>query len=163
MQEDRFVPEDKTLVHLYRLGIMRDGFASLVNLVTLAIGIAIGLLLAPRVERSVMAGQGATATGSQPQVEVGKTIEFAGQRVTGVQPAISAGDALFYRLLSHRLQSDELVVNGYDLLALQQGELNILQRFATPKEISDLIAASKAKEMFVAGTAPQPKAVVPPK
>jgi hypothetical protein len=108
---------------------MKNAQIALVNLLTLLVGIAIGVVIAPHVERPVKAAdaEGQAPVTSQtilpPGNLVGKSVATETARGTTL-----GGTAGTYLLLAHHIQSDELVVNGIDLLRLEQGELNLLAR-----------------------------------
>lgn len=134
------------------------------TIVTFLLGIGIGILLAPGL-RGVHATESATpqVQPSQPastQMSGSQTapqaLAFSPQKLTRVDPTMTAGTVGFYLILGHRLQSDELVVNGYDLLKLHQAELNLLARFVPPSEIYRAINESKASELYTLKQPEQP-------
>lgn len=143
---------------------MKYALTTLANLLTLAVGITIGLLLAPHIEKSVH------ATSAEPQAIPGTAFsgsiaqQSAEPKVTTVQPSMTTGTVGIYLVLSHHVQSDELVVNGYDMLKLQNGELALLSRFVPASEIQSMVESSKAGEVFtVKPPQPPPQPANPPK
>jgi hypothetical protein len=113
---------------LYPLRIMNYTFAALINLVTLLIGIAIGLILAPNV-RTVSA-QSASCVPSA-------TVEC-------VTPIMTVGSAGIGKLLSNQISSDQLTVNGYDILKLDNNLFSALvqARVITPAQAQSVVDAS---------------------
>jgi hypothetical protein len=135
---------------------MEYTLAAFVNLLTLAVGIAIGILLAPRLERSVHANVDPQAA-QQANQSPPPTAEPAGP--IQVQPGMTIGTIGAYQILSHHIQSDELVVNGIDLLKLEQGEFNLLSSLGVPTSKLDQIVADARKTQLyqVAPQAPPPQ------
>ncbi len=151
---------------------MKYAIASAINLIVLSLGIGIGLLVSPRLDQIVIADQapGQQAPGQQPQtappagppaLAPGQTTVYNGVRLTGITPAISAGDAGFYRLLSHHLQTDELVSNGFNVMDLHQGELNLLARLLPKADVDAVIEGARAREMLTVATKPTQPAPAP--
>ena len=134
--------------------------ASFANLLTLAIGIAIGLMLAPRVEKTAHAqvsNAQSVPPAPTPQSSLGTTSPEQ------VQPAISAGSMGAFLLLAHHVQSDELVVNGIDMLKLQQGELNLLATIpgVMPQSIQKIVDDAKNTHLYQVAS-PKPPAQAQP-
>ena len=149
---------------MYDSGIMKYALASLANLITLGVGISIGLILAPHFEKRVRAE--ATDFGQSPQAGTSAPVPTQSpQKITPVNPVMTAGSVGVYLVLSHHVQSDELVVNGYDMLKLQNGELQLLSRFVPASEIQKIVEDSKTNELFTVAQPPQPAAnpQTPPK
>jgi hypothetical protein len=141
---------------------MKYALASAVNLVTLLVGIAIGTLAAPHFDRSANAAAIAQVKPTTTTIPAPSnfTGTVTGPKITPVTPMLSGGTAAFYLLLSHHIQADEMVVNGYDLLKLQQGELNLLARTVPAADIAEVVKNSAASEFFTAqqnGNAQPPK------
>jgi hypothetical protein len=93
---------------------MKYATGSIVNLIALLLGVLIGVTLAPRFERNVSAQPVPTAT----------CVDSAG--VECVTPIMSVGSAAIGTLLSNRIAADQLTVNGYDVLKLQNNMLSTL-------------------------------------
>jgi len=160
---------------MYPFWTMRNVLASLVNLVTLLIGITVGIILAPHFEKPAHAiSLPEQVGGNNFQLPVFGSSPVAAvpditPKITPVQPMISGGTAGFYMVLSHHVQADELVVNGYDLLKLQNAELQMLSRFVSPTDIRNAVIESKSPELFQisepkpATPAPQPTTPAPSK
>jgi hypothetical protein len=86
---------------------MRDCLNSVVTLLTLLAGIMIGILIAPRMEQKVFAyPQIPTCTNSA-------TVEC-------VTPVITIDAGAIGKLLSNQIATNQVTVNGYDLLKLQK-------------------------------------------
>lgn len=155
----------ETLLHqVYVIGSMKYSFVAFINFVTLATGIAIGLIIAPRVEKTVRAKvEGVqSAPSSTPTVpNEGTQVAAGAPKVTPITPMMTGGSIGVYLVLAHHVQSDELVVNGYDMLKLQQGELNLLSRFVPPAEISKIVDNAKATEIYTVKTPASTQPVKP--
>lgn len=112
---------------------MKSAAAATINLVTLLVGIVFGILLAPKLETRVTAQQksgAATCTNSE-------TVEC-------VAPIMTVGSAGVGTLLSNRVVTDQLVVNNYDMLILENNLITALvQRGVLPPgQAQGLIDAS---------------------
>jgi hypothetical protein len=122
--------------------IVRYVATSAINLVILLVGIAIGVALAPRIEKPVSA---------HPQMpQSSNTGSASGQKESDVQfeeitPGIAIGSLATSTLLAHRIATDQLMVNGYDILALDEGVINLLKEKGLLKyrELDALIERSK--------------------
>jgi hypothetical protein len=157
--------DKQILVIVYPSWTMKNALASLVNLLTLFVGIAIGIMLAPHVERPVRAvaseaQQPVTAPNLPAPTQVGGAVTPT--QIGGI--ALGGESVGTYLFLAHHIQSDELVVNGIDLLKLQQGEINLLARmpFVNPQELSGIVRDARAKQIYqfnpsAKNPAPQPK------
>lgn len=159
-QNAGFRPEtaDFAVILVYPSWTMKYALTTLANLLTLVVGITIGLLLAPHIEKSVH------ATSAEPQAATPGTTfsgaitqQSAEPKVTTVQPSMTTGTIGIYLILSHHIQSDELVVNGYDVMKLQNAELSLLSRFVPASEIQAAVDGAKAGEVFTVAK-PQPPA-----
>lgn len=146
-------PENKGIppTIVYPSWTMKYALASLVNLLILLVGIALGLLLRPYIDRPVHAAS-EPQFGSQlgtSQVPFGQTVVAAVEpKITSVSPSLTTGTVGIYLVLSHHIQSDELVVNGYDLLKLQNEELGLLSRFVSSADIQNAVNRSRAAEVY---------------
>jgi hypothetical protein len=142
--------------------------ASAINLAILLTGMGLGVMLAPHVTRTAKAGPVAemqSAAGQNPVLTPPKPAVPTGTKTTPVQPTMTVGTAGIYLILTHHVQSDEMVVNGVDLLKLHQEELNLLSRFVSAQEINNAIVRSQAGELFQVGnpTFPLPAPTQVPK
>jgi hypothetical protein len=99
---------------------MKNAIGSAITLVTLIVGISIGLMLSPRLEHVVSAQKPAPT----PICTSTADIEC-------VSPIMTVGSAGIGTLLSNRISTDQLTVNGYDILKLQNNLLNTLQQTRT--------------------------------
>ena len=152
---------------VYPSWAMKNALASLVNLVTLLVGIAIGVMLAPRIERPARAITGEPQVPTQNQPAPGAPTPPTGLAATAnpeqIQPTFTAGSEGVFLLLSHHIQSDELVVNGIDVLKLEQGELNLLSHVpgVMPWELSKIVTDARDTHLYQVGPPPgaqnQPK------
>jgi hypothetical protein len=136
---------------------MRYALASFLNLLILGVGIAIGFVLAPHMEKPVQATIEPQAATSQPTPQA--TPNSGEPKIATVTPQLTTGTVGIYLVLSHHIQSDELVVNGYDMLKLQNEELSLLSRFVPALEIQNAVNRSRASELF---KIEQPKPAQPP-
>jgi hypothetical protein len=129
--------------------IVKYALISAVNLAILLVGIALGVMLAPHMEKKASADDAkqGTVTPQKPATAAPSDTVTA-IKTTPVQPGLTTGTIGVYLLLSHQIQSDQLVVNGYDILKLQDAELKLLSRFVSPAEIQKVISDSKAQELF---------------
>jgi hypothetical protein len=95
------------------------------TLMTLVVGIVIGLMLSPRLEHIVSAQKQAPVPTCTSTTDV-----------ECVSPIMTVGSAGIGTLLSNRISTDQLTVNGYDILKLQNNLLNTLQqtRTITPEQ-----------------------------
>ena len=127
---------------------MRDAAASALQLLTLLIGIVIGFALAST--RSSVTAQTSTPVSSPtPDENVPKP--------TPVFPSIGAPTIGSNLILVHQLEADRAIVNGYDLLKIDEGILNYLgnQPLANQAAISSVITNSRASDLHtIAHTSP---------
>jgi hypothetical protein len=81
------------------------------------------------------------------------------QQVQEVSPGITTGTFGAGLILAHEIQSDSLVVNGYDLLKMHQNTLNYLatQFGANTGAIQNIITISKADKLYTLKTPSTPK------
>lgn len=149
---------------VYPSWTMKNALASLVNLVTLLIGISIGVMLAPHIEHPAKAVSEEPQVQSTPGAAVQPPSGFEGHMVTPqmVQPGLTVGTGGVYLLLSHHIQSDELVVNGYDMLKLQNAQLQLLSRFVPASEIQAAVNGARADHLYQAGPPPGSQPTKPP-
>jgi hypothetical protein len=118
--------------------------SSFLQLVTLVLGIAIGVLVAPRFNKAVSAqsdvGQGAASNSSS---ETSPNIVYIQSYQSG--PAIAATV-----VLAHDLQADHAVVNGYDLLKIDEGIINYLGTLpmTNPTTLNSIVSNSRATTQY---------------
>ncbi|MGC2745011.1 MAG: hypothetical protein WA672_17680, partial [Candidatus Angelobacter sp.] len=82
------------------------------------------------------------------------------QRVEEIQPVFTAGSAGIGILLSNRIESDTLVVNGFDVMKLNEGILNYLATRPTAEraDVENIIAKSRAEVFYkIKEPVPAPK------
>jgi hypothetical protein len=106
------------------------------TLLTLAIGFAFGL------------GFGVMWRPEQPvnaQATPPKT-----QHIEEVSPGVTTGSFGANLILAHEVATDHMVINGYDLMLMQQNILNYLSTrpLAEPADIQNIINASKAETVY---------------
>jgi hypothetical protein len=106
--------------------------------VLLACGVVIGILIAPRVEKHVQAQQAA------PQAEP------SGPRIITLQSYSTSGVMGANILLAHNLQADIAVVNGYDIMKINQQIINYLAHLplADQRALSAIVSNSRAEEIY---------------
>ncbi len=134
--------------------IVRYAVISAINLAILLVGMALGVMLAPHIEKTASAAHPAEQQASQPPV--------ATSGVETANPQMTVGTVGIYLVLAHHIQSDELVVNGIDLLKLHQEEINLLSRFVPPQDISAAIKNAKDTKLYQLPPTP-PAATTTPK
>ena len=102
-----------------------------------AFGVVIGVLIAPRVERHVQAEQTGTPAPNGPRIVTLQSYSVSGAMGANV-------------LLAHNLQADIAVVNGYDIMKINQEILNYLARqpLADKQALSAIVSNSRAQELF---------------
>ena len=98
------------------------------NIFTLFVGITIGLLIRPYFSAAVQAQQPAPET-----------------KLEEIQPGITVGSAGIGILLSNQVEADRLVVNGIDIVKLNEGILNYLATRPTAEraDLQKIIDSSK--------------------
>jgi hypothetical protein len=127
----------------WRSAIVKYAIVSLINLAILLAGIAIGVTLAPHIEQSASANN---AVGQSDQQSPQPTAASkSGDEYEEVTPMITAGSMATGTLLAHRIATDQIMVNGYDLAALDEGLLNLLKNknLATFRELDAVIERAK--------------------
>ena len=146
-----------TTVIVYSSGTMRYALTTFANLAVLLVGITIGVILAPHVEKHAQAAEGQTQTPAAPAVNNSSPEQ--------VQPQMTIGTIGAYIVLSHHVQSDEMVVNGIDILKLEQGELNLLSRIpgVYPWEVQGIVDNAKATHLYQVASPKPPVAAPSPK
>jgi hypothetical protein len=92
-----------------------------------------------------------------------QTVLGAAPQVVPVSPGVTTGSFGAGLILAHEIQSDSLVVNGYDLLKLHQNTLNYLGTLlgANSVAIQTLIENSKATKLYTIKP-PTPAPAIPP-
>ncbi len=120
---------------------MRYAAVSFINLAILGAGIAIGVIVAPHFEVKVQA----RTVEQQPAVPAPSSANGPEQ----MTPGLSTGSMGAYLFLAHHIQSDELVVNGIDMLKLQQGELDLLSAAGVnPVKIEHVINQARDTHLY---------------
>jgi hypothetical protein len=125
------LPKNSVLL-VYPSWTMKDTLSAFANLLTLLVGITIGVLIAPRFEKHAEA---------HAAYQSGPTDSGPEQ----ISPVITAGSMGTNLLLVHHTQMDELVVNGIDMLKLEQGEINLLARIpgVLPGQVQSIVDDSR--------------------
>ena len=144
---------DSATAVMYPSWIMKNALVSLVNLVTLLIGIGIGVMLAPHFEKGARAATGigqSPPASTLPQSANIPVSPLAPSGVEQISPGLTVGSVGVYLLLSHHVQSDELVVNGIDLLKLHEGELGLLSRIpgVSPLELQGIVNSARDTHLY---------------
>src|SRR4051794_30400232 len=102
--------------------IVRYTIASAINLAILTLGVVVGVFIAPHFTKTASANPISETQAASVQNQAPSPIPTpasSGPKITTVQPGMTTGTVGIYLILAHHVQSDELVVNGYDLLKLQ--------------------------------------------
>jgi hypothetical protein len=148
-----------TVFIVYPSATMKYALASLANLATLAIGITIGIMLAPHLEKPASA----RAEPSQVQPSSGGLGAPTGFTATvvvpeQVQPQMTTGTIGSYLLLAHHVQTDELVVNGLDVVKLEQGELNLMARTLgfNRQDVQNIVDQARTTQLYQVAPQKQP-------
>jgi hypothetical protein len=125
--------------------------ATSLNVFTLLIGISVGLLLRPSLD-------GVHAQVFQPQ-------QAPVQRIEEIEPVFTAGSGGIGILLSNRVETDSLVVNGYDVMKLNEGLINYLATRPTAEraDLENIIKRSKAEVFYKIKQPAPPKPAAPDK
>jgi hypothetical protein len=126
---------------IYRIGTMKYAFTTLANILTLMVGVGLGLLLAPKLEKGVSAQQMASTTA--PNCVSSATVEC-------VAPIMTVGSAGIGRLLVNQISADQLTVNGYDVLKLDNNLLSAIvnAHILSPEQAKALVEASLADKQL---------------
>jgi hypothetical protein len=139
------------LMVVYHCQTMKNALAAAINLATLLIGLILGVLLAPHLEKP------AQAFSAEPQNQSVPTAPAPTSGPEQIQPGVTTGSFGAYLVLAHHIQSDELVVNGIDIMKLQQGEINLLSRSLgiTQQDIQNVINDARNTHLYQVAT-PKP-------
>jgi hypothetical protein len=139
---------------------MKPNYAvgTIVNLTTLAIGLALGYWLAhvqsvyARPEQATSQVQQAT-----PQQQPAAPQEVQYEEII---PGVTTGSMAVQTFLAHRIATDELMVNGYDVMALDEGIINLLKNkgIANYRDLDAVIERAKVPHplRMKVPTQPQP-------
>ena len=142
---------------------MKYAIISAINLAILLVGIAIGVMLAPHIEKSASA-YNAVGQGDQqsPQPAAASKSEDEYEEVT---PMITAGSMATATLLAHRIAADQIMVNGYDVMAIDEGLINLLKNkgVLSYRELDALIEHAKVPRPLRIKLAPPPPTAPAPK
>lgn len=105
-----------------------------INLITLLIGLFIGFLFGTAHNDKVFA----------------QAIPPSTQKVEEVTPGITVGTIGTNLMLAHIAEADNLIVNGYDVMKLQEGVLNYLSSRPTAEraDIQNIINQAKAPTFY---------------
>jgi hypothetical protein len=142
---------------MYRMWTMRYALTTFANLVVLAVGIMIGVYMSPHLESRVQASSDPQTTPVVPTP--------AGNTPEQITPGVTTGTFGAYLVLAHHVQSDEMVVNGLDLLKLHEGELNLLSKTlgVTQQDVQNVVNNARDTHIYQIAT-PKPQSTpAPPK
>jgi hypothetical protein len=119
---------------------VRYAVVSAINLAILLVGIALGVMLAPHIEKTASAhanGQQAAPPQSSPASQ--------GEQYEDITPEMTIGTIATNTLLAHRIGADQATVNGYDLIALDEGIINLLKNkgVGTYRDLDAIIERAK--------------------
>src|ERR1700733_12571993 len=134
---------------------MNKALNSLLQLLTLFVGIGIGVKIAPRFDHKVSAQTASTSTPND------------GPSVITLQNFSSSPAFAANVVLAGELQADHAVVNGYDLLKIDENIINYLGNLPVGNRttLENIVESSKAKvrySLLNPRTASYPHPVVPP-
>jgi len=146
-----------------RSAIVKYAAISTKNLAALLVGIFLGITFAPHLEHKVSAAPPQLPTVSTqspaPACVPSSTVEC----VTPIMIISSAGIGT---LLTNRIASDQVIVNGYDVLKLENNILNAMvkHKVITPQEAGDIASQSHPdKTLRFQPPQPQPSPAQPQK
>jgi len=139
---------------------VRYAVVSAINLAILLTGIAIGVILAPHIVRPVSAHPPQAQVGQPQAPPVSPTPETQYEDVT---PVATVGSMAIQTLLAHRIAADQIIVNGYDLAALDEGLLNLLKNknLASYRELDVIVERAKIPHPIRLKLPPQPQSQPP--
>jgi hypothetical protein len=125
---------------------------NLVNLITLVIGLSIGFVGGMSYQpRSKVEAQAVTPT--SPNIQ-------------DVSPTMTVGSIGTNLLLAHEVDADQVVINGYDVMKLQQGVINYLSTRpgAEGADFTNIVNSARATTLhrIKLQTATVPPPTVPP-
>ena len=82
-----------------------------------------------------------------------------------ISPIMTVGSAGIGTLLANRVASDQIMANGYDVLKLDEGILQLIQRktFATDSELQGVVDRAKVAHPLRAKVASPSPSQAPPK
>jgi hypothetical protein len=113
-----------------------------INLAILLIGMALGVALTV-----FTTSVNAQVQSSAPPTKLGATPTAVLSQFEYVSPSISSGSAAFETLIAHRVASDQLMVNGYDLLKLVDSAFGVMigNHLLTAEQAQQLANGSKVE------------------
>ncbi|HEX4065102.1 MAG TPA: hypothetical protein VHZ09_03685 [Acidobacteriaceae bacterium] len=152
-------PSSAEVFLVYPSWTMKYALTTLANLLLLLVGVTIGLLLAPKLEKRVSAQAEPAASTVAPTCVSSATVEC-------LTPIMTVGSAGIGKLLSNQIAADRLTVNGYDLLKLDNNIISVFiqAHILTQDQAKALAEASLAdKQLRYQPPAPPPAAAVAPK
>jgi hypothetical protein len=122
----------------------------LVSLATLALGLVLGFA-------------GGVMYHPQQQVQA-QAVAAPTQNVQEISPGVTTGTFGANLILAHEIATDHLIVNGFDVMLMQQNILNYLasRPSAERADIQNVINASRAPTVYRIKQQTPPPAVVPP-
>jgi len=127
---------------------MKYATVSIINLSTLLLGIIIGIALAPKFEGHVSAQQSGVAASC-----------VSNARTECITPVLTVPSAGVGKLLANQIAADQLTVNGYDLLKLNNNILDALvqNHLISVAQAQALVSVSHPdKQLRFQPTVPQP-------
>lgn len=131
---------------------------SILTLITLLLGMAIGFAFGTWWSQEVKAQQQKVGAEAQLNIQAEAKVQVK-PAVEEINPLVTAGSAAFGTLLAGRIASDQLMVRGIDMIELQQNTINLLRRngIGTFKEWDDLIEKSQARPVLTMKSPEPPK------
>jgi hypothetical protein len=140
---------------------VKYAIVSAINLAILMVGIAIGITLAPHIEKVASAAPAQQSTPQQSSAPAGQTVTSSDQLYEEIIPVATVGSMAVDTFLAHRIAADQLMVNGYDVMSLQDGILNALKNkgIVSYRDLDALVERAKVPRplrMKPPQTQPQP-------
>lgn len=145
---------------LDRIEAMKYTLAAFFNAMTLVVGVLLGVALAPKIEKNAIAQQPtqiSSQTAPTPACTPSATVEC-------VSPIMTVGSAGIGTLLANRIAADQLAVNGYDVLKLENNILNVMisKNLLTPDQAHKMAEDSRPDKLL-RFQAPNPPPLPPKK
>ena len=137
--------------------IVRYAIISAINLAILLAGITLGVMLAPHIEKTASAQSPAQSAATAGAREVqGACVSSA--TVECVTPIMTVGSAGIGKLLNNQISSDQVTVNGYDVLKLVNNLLTAMvqSKVITPAQAQAIAESSHPDKYLRFQPAPTP-------
>jgi len=125
--------------------IVRYAVISAINLAILITGIMLGIMLAPHLEKSASASEPQATAPQAAPANPTTNVPVQQDQYEEVSPGILIGSLGTDTLLARRVAADQVMINGYDVLAIQEGVLNLLKNkgVGSYRDIDALVERAK--------------------